>query len=95
MCGSGNIGDDAAYFEPIHGSAPSIAGRDLANPVSQVLSAAMLLEHTGRAAAAQRVHRAVESAFAEGAVRLDPAGSPRGGTRAVTKALVERIRREL
>jgi isocitrate/isopropylmalate dehydrogenase len=92
MCGSGNIGDDAAYFEPIHGSAPSIAGRDLANPVSQVLSAAMLLEHAGLAGAARRVHRAVESAFAEGAVSLNAAGSPLGGTQAVTKALVERVR---
>ena len=91
MCGSGNIGADAAYFEPIHGSAPSIAGRDLANPVSQVLSAAMLLEHAGLAAAAQRVHRAVESAFAEGAVTLNAAGSPHGGTQGVTKELVRRV----
>ena len=40
MCPSGNIGDGAAYFEPIHGSAPSLAGTDRANPLSMVLTAA-------------------------------------------------------
>ena len=45
MCPSGNVGLDAAYFEPIHGTAPAIAGKGLANPVSQILSAE--LEGTG------------------------------------------------
>lgn len=91
MCGSGNIGDDAAYFEPIHGSAPGIAGQDRANPVSQLLSLAMLLEHCGRVAAGRRVSEAVESALADGAVRLEASGSPAGGTRSVTAAVVERV----
>jgi isocitrate/isopropylmalate dehydrogenase len=47
LCPSGNIGDDCAYFEPIHGSAPAIAGRGLANPTGQILAAAMMLEHAG------------------------------------------------
>ncbi|MGC5615486.1 isocitrate/isopropylmalate dehydrogenase family protein [Georgenia sp. Z1491] len=91
MCGSGNIGADAAYFEPIHGSAPGIAGQDLANPLSQLLSVVMLLDHVGRPGSARRVGAAVTAALADGAVRIGPTGSPAGGTRAVTAAVVERI----
>jgi 3-isopropylmalate dehydrogenase len=91
MCPSGNIGASAAYFEPVHGSAPALAGRDLANPVSQVLSAGMLLEHAGQASAARRLRSAVERAFADGAVRLRADGTAEGGTKAVTKAIVERV----
>lgn len=91
MCASGNIGDHAAYFEPIHGSAPSIAGRGLSNPVSQILSLAMLLDHAGRATAGRRVTEAVERAFAEGAVRLLPSGSPEGGTTSVTAEVIARL----
>jgi isocitrate/isopropylmalate dehydrogenase len=43
MCPSANIGDNTAYFEPIHGSAPDIMGKNLANPISQIRSAAMML----------------------------------------------------
>ncbi|HEX6516906.1 MAG TPA: isocitrate/isopropylmalate dehydrogenase family protein [Nocardioidaceae bacterium] len=91
MCGSGNIGARHAYFEPVHGSAPTIAGQDRANPVSQILSAAMLLAHVGQTSAAARVRRAVEAAFAERAVRLDDAGSPVDGTRAATRAVTARL----
>lgn len=91
MCPSGNIGADAAYFEPIHGSAPSIAGRDLANPVSQMLSAAMLLEHTGHEAAARRIEHAVAMAFAEGAVQLRDDGTVVQGTRQVAREIALRV----
>ncbi|WP_422647028.1 isocitrate/isopropylmalate dehydrogenase family protein [Actinoalloteichus caeruleus] len=90
MCPSANVGADAAYFEPIHGSAPSLAGRDLANPVSQVLAGALLLDHAGLPAAGDAVRAAVHGAFADGAVRLAE-GRPEGGTRAVTAAVVERL----
>lgn len=91
MCGSGNIGADAAYFEPIHGSAPTIAGQDRANPVSQILSAAMLLEHAGLPAPASRIRHAVRAAFAERVIELDTAGSPVHGTKAATAAILERL----
>lgn len=91
MCPSGNIGTAAAYFEPIHGSAPSIAGKKLANPVSQILSGAMLLQHAGHAPTAARITTALESAFAEGSIGILPAGGPAGGTDAVTRELVRRI----
>ncbi|MFI7481583.1 isocitrate/isopropylmalate dehydrogenase family protein [Kocuria sp. M1R5S2] len=91
MCPSGNIGTDAAYFEPIHGSAPLIAGRNLANPTSQILSAAMLLRHCGQAEAARLVESAVEGAFAEGHITILPTGSPAAGTEAVTDVVLEHL----
>jgi isocitrate/isopropylmalate dehydrogenase len=92
MCPSANFGDTAAYFEPIHGSAPDIAGKDRANPTSQILSAAMLLDQVGLTEAAHTVREAVAAAFAEEAIVLDRAGAPRGGTRSATEAVTERIR---
>ena len=65
LCPSGNIGDEHAYFEPIHGSAPDIAGQDRANPVSQVLTLAMMLDHLGEGAAAELTRRAVEESLQE------------------------------
>ena len=91
MCGSGNIGDRAAYFEPIHGTAPAIAGQGLANPTSQILSAAYLLRHLGLEEPARRVESAVENAYADGEIVLLPSGQPKGGTRSVTAAVVTRI----
>lgn len=61
-----NLGAEAAMFEPVHGAAPDIAGRGIANPVAMVLSAAMLVEHLGEPAAAGRIRRAVETVLAEG-----------------------------
>jgi isocitrate/isopropylmalate dehydrogenase len=90
MCASGNIGAAAAYFEPIHGSAPSLAGLDHANPTSQILSGAMLLDHVGQHKAAFLVRDAVEQSFAAGDIELN-AGQPTGGTRSVTRSIVTRI----
>lgn len=91
MCPSANVGDGAAYFEPVHGSAPGIAGRDLANPTSQILSAAMLLDHVGAPAAAAAVREAVRATYAEGDVAVLPSGSPATGTASVTRAVVARL----
>lgn len=91
MCPSGNIGVDAAYYEPIHGSAPLIAGRDLANPTSQILSAAMLLRGCGRTACADLIEHAVDQAYADGAIRILAGGSPSGGTAAATAAIRQRL----
>ena len=91
MCPSGNIGTDAAYFEPIHGTAPTIAGRNLANPVSQILSGAMLLQHCGQDGSARLITAAVERAFADGSISILPSGGPANGTQAVTEAIVKRL----
>ncbi len=62
----GNIGKDAAVFEPIHGSAPSHAGKNEANPVAMLLSGALMLRHLGEIDTAERVENAVESVIAKG-----------------------------
>lgn len=91
MCPSGNTGDGAAYFEPIHGSAPNLAGTDRANPTGQVLAAALMLDDLGERDAAERIRRAVDRAFADGAVEVDPSGSVRGGLAAATRAIVDAL----
>ncbi|HEX6939707.1 MAG TPA: isocitrate/isopropylmalate family dehydrogenase [Longimicrobiales bacterium] len=59
MAPGGNIGRDAAIFEPVHGSAPDIAGRGVANPTAQLLAACMMLEHIGQPDVAARIRRAI------------------------------------
>lgn len=71
MAPSGNINPSGEYpsmFEPVHGSAPDIAGKGIANPVAQILAGAMMLEHLGETVAAAAVTAAVETVLAEGAV---------------------------
>tara|TARA_R110000787_G_scaffold281410_4_gene392722 strand:- start:70 stop:1146 length:1077 start_codon:yes stop_codon:yes gene_type:complete len=69
---SGNINPDGTHpslFEPVHGSAPDIAGKGIANPVGQIWSAAMMLEHLGEVDAAAAIMRAVETVLAEPGLR--------------------------
>ena len=61
-----NIGKDAAVFEAVHGSAPDIAGQNIANPAAVILSGVMMLHHLGETAAAQRIQTAVETVIEEG-----------------------------
>lgn len=69
-----NLGWEYAVFEPVHGSAPDIAGRGLANPVAMVRSGAMMLRHLGEAAAASAVEAAVDRVLGEGRVRTPDLG---------------------
>jgi 3-isopropylmalate dehydrogenase len=91
MCPSGNIGDGPAYFEPIHGSAPAIAGRNLANPISQILSAAMMLDFLQLPDHAHRIRAAIRSALASGDFSFNASGQPACGTTGVTEALIDRL----
>ena len=93
MCPSGNIGERAAYFEPIHGSAPDLAGTDRANPLSMVLTAAMMLDWLGETDGARRVREAVDGALREGAIAIQPDGTVARGTRAAGRAVAERVSR--
>ena len=61
-----NIGDDLAVFEPVHGSAPDIAGQDKANPIAAVLTGALMLKHIGETDAAIAIENAVRAIIAEG-----------------------------
>jgi 3-isopropylmalate dehydrogenase len=91
FCPGGNIGDSCAYFEPIHGSAPGIAGQDRANPISQILAAALMLDHLGHREEGDVVRAAVRAALAAGEIRTRRDGSAIGGTTSVTKAVVARV----
>lgn len=95
VCPSGNVGDHGAYFEPIHGSAPSIAGRGLANPIGQILAAAMMLDYLGHSADGERVRRAVTAALVSGAIRITAEGAAEGGPTAVAEAIISVLDKEV
>ena len=85
---SANINPERAYpsmFEPVHGSAPDIAGKGIANPVGAILSAAMMLEWLGLDPAGAAIRRAVEAALGEGAATPDLGGTLR------TEQMADRI----
>ena len=68
---SGNINPERCYpsmFEPVHGSAPDIAGKGIANPLATILAGAMMLDHIGEKNAAQQVHESVLKVLANGTV---------------------------
>jgi len=73
-----NMSGDLAFFEPTHGTAPTIEGKDLANPGSLILSGALMLDHVGWHEAATRIRKAVELAIAEGRVTVDLASQMPG-----------------
>jgi 3-isopropylmalate dehydrogenase len=86
---SANVGPDRALFEPVHGSAPDIAGEGVANPAATVFSAAMLLEYLGYEEAGRRVHEATEAVLAEGPRTPDLGGD--ATTEDVASAIVDRL----
>jgi len=91
---SASLGKGAGLFEPVHGSAPDIAGRDAANPIGAIGSAAMLLRHgLALGAEAEAVERAIEGALATGCRTADLAGrgEPALFCSAMTRAIVERV----
>jgi isocitrate dehydrogenase (NAD+) len=91
LAAGANLGWEYAVFEPVHGSAPDIAGRGVANPIAMILSSAMLLRHLGEHGRAASVESAVDRVLAEGDVRtadLGGASSTDDVAAAVAKALV-------
>ncbi len=90
VTGSANIGDDAAIFEAVHGSAPDIAGRGIANPTALVRSGAMMLQHLGETAAALAVETALHEVYADGSTLTGDLGGT-ATTASFTDALVERV----
>jgi 3-isopropylmalate dehydrogenase len=86
---SANVGPERALFEPVHGTAPDIAGEGVANPAAAILSAAMLLEFLGHDGAADAVNDAVEAVLADGPRTPDLGGS--ATTDDVTAAVLEQL----
>jgi isocitrate dehydrogenase (NAD+) len=87
----GNIGTRAAIFEAVHGSAPDIAGKGIANPAAQMLAAAMLLDHIGETAHAGRLRAALEAVIVEDNVRTRDLGGS-ASTREFGDAVANRVR---
>jgi isocitrate dehydrogenase (NAD+) len=91
LTASANIGEGGvAMFEAVHGSAPDIAGRNLANPVALILSAAMMLKHIGQAGAGEQIEEAVLAVLAEGKVRTRDLGGT-SSTTDVRDAVIGRL----
>jgi isocitrate dehydrogenase (NAD+) len=86
-----NLGTECAIFEAVHGSAPDIAGRDLANPTALVQSAVLMLHHIHEKATAEMVQTALERVFAEGKTLTRDVGGT-CGTAAFSDAVLEKMR---
>ena len=76
-------------FEPIHGSAPDIAGQGIANPVGAIWSGALMLEHLGETKAADQIVGAIEKTLGDGILPVDLGGTT--GTAEIAAAIVERL----
>ncbi|MEX2541144.1 MAG: isocitrate/isopropylmalate dehydrogenase family protein [Trueperaceae bacterium] len=86
---SANIGDHYAIFEPVHGSAPDIAGKGVANPIACILTSAMMLFHLGESSVAERIERAVAAVLADGPLTPDLGG--KASTSELAGAVVEAL----
>lgn len=92
LAASANLNPERRYpsmFEPVHGSAPDIAGRGVCNPIGAIGSAAMMLEHLGQPDEAKRVHAAIETTTAQGVRTRDVGGA--ADTDTVTRAIIDNL----
>jgi isocitrate dehydrogenase (NAD+) len=90
MAPGGNIGTDVAMFEPVHGSAPDIAGQNIANPTAQFLAAAMLLDHIGQKDVADRIRSAITGCLhARDTLTRDLGGT--ASTQEFAKAVISKL----
>jgi isocitrate dehydrogenase (NAD+) len=90
MAPGANIGEGVAIFEAVHGSAPDIAGKNLANPMAIILSGAMMLDHLGEADAGRRVREAVYAVLREGQLLTRDLGG-NAGTSQIAEAIAARV----
>jgi isocitrate dehydrogenase (NAD+) len=90
MAPGANIGDAGAIFEAVHGSAPDIAGKNLANPMALVLSSAMMLDHIGELDPARRVREAVHAVLREGKHLTRDLGG-KAGTTEIAEAIASKV----
>ena len=93
VAASGNIGLQASVFEPVHGSAPALAGKGVANPTATFMAAAMLLEHIGEPTHAAQLRSAVEASIAAGQTTADLGGSL--STRDFTQIVIRQLHTQM
>lgn len=84
------MGDRYAYFEPVHGTAPDIVGKGVANPMAAILAAALMLRHLNEEGAARAIEGAVAAVLAEGGPRTPDLGGS-ATTAEVTRAVASRL----
>jgi isocitrate dehydrogenase (NAD+) len=87
---SANIGDESAMFEAVHGTAPDIAGKGLANPTALLMSSILMLDHLGERSAARRIEAAMERVYREGKHTTHDVGG-KAGTEEFTEGLIAAI----
>jgi isocitrate dehydrogenase (NAD+) len=90
MAPGANIGSRGAVFEPVHGSAPDIAGKGIANPAAMILAAELMLHHLGEVRAAKKIHRALLKILKHKRL-LTPDLGGRGTTESFTAAIVDAL----
>jgi homoisocitrate dehydrogenase len=90
---SANVGDDFVLAEPVHGSAPDIAGQGIANPLAAILSAGLLLSSFGQSAAASAIHEAVDRTLQRGVTTPDLGGD--ATTEEVTTVVLESLKESM
>jgi isocitrate dehydrogenase (NAD+) len=90
MAPGGNIGEGAAIFEAVHGSAPDIAGKGIANPLALILASAMMLSHSGRPDLAERLRKAIDQTLNQDSIRTKDLGGT-ASTREFADALIRRV----
>jgi isocitrate dehydrogenase (NAD+) len=90
LAAGANLGWEYAVFEPVHGSAPDIAGRGVANPIAMILSGAMLLRHVGEGDRASAIESAVDTVLERGEIRTPDLGG-RSATREVAEAIAAEV----
>ena len=91
LCPSGCYGEDYAYFEPIHGTAPDIMGQNIINPTATIRTATMMLRHLGYGETADRVDSAIDKVYRDGD-RLTPDQGGTASTNQFCEAILERLR---
>jgi homoisocitrate dehydrogenase len=89
VAASGNIGENAAVFEPVHGSAPTLVGTEKANPIAALLASVMMLEYLGEKNCAESLRSAIENCIADGQVTPDLGGSLT--TTQVTQQVIQKL----
>ena len=90
----GNYGEDCAVFEAIHGTAPDIAGKGIANPIAMILSGAMMCHHLGHVDAYHRIRRGVACVTRDRKESLTPDLGGKGTTDGLTTAIVEEVKKQ-
>ena len=91
VTGAANIGDDAAMFEAVHGSAPDIVGKNIANPLALLFSSLMMLEHIDQKSVAENIRKAIYKTLVEKKVYCTPDIGGEGTTSTFTQAVCDNI----